>query len=150
MPARAAARTKRLRGTARADRVRRQLNHAPVLAAVPPPPEGLSERAAATWVRLGRLSIAAGVLTELDVELLELAARTVANVAELEEILAREGLTTDAGSGGKKAHPACAMLDRARAHAHRFLTDLGLTPPARERLSIEPIGGDNPFSRLAL
>lgn len=116
---------------------RREIAGAKVLKRLPPHPEGLTARAIAEWVRLGRMSIRAGVLTEHDLALLELASRTVASVAELEGILAVEGLTIEGGTG-PKAHPAGQMLDRARALSHRMLADLGLTPPARERLSIEP------------
>jgi P27 family predicted phage terminase small subunit len=134
--ARRSRKEKVLSGTVRGDRMRR-VGGVQVLTRLPQPPAGLSESASEAWFRCGRLAIELGTLTRFDVALLELLARTLGSVADLEKLLANEGLIVGAAS---KAHPACALLERSRAQAHRMLADLGLTPPSRERLSIDPQG----------
>lgn len=123
-----------LTGTIRKDRLR-HVGGVQVLSRLPPPPAGLSESAADAWSRCGRLAIELGTLTRYDVALLELLARTLGSVADLEQLLAAEGLIVGTAS---KAHPAANLLERSRAQAHRMLSDLGLTPPSREKLSIQP------------
>ena len=81
---------KGLSGTLRPDRVKR-LPGEDTLTELPTPPPDLAPLAAAAWLRLGRLSIDAGILTRFDTELLALAARTAATCEELESQLAADG-----------------------------------------------------------
>jgi P27 family predicted phage terminase small subunit len=115
----------------------RRVGGVSVLSRLPKPPDGLSDAANAAWSQCGRLAIELGTLTRFDVPLLELASRTLGSVSELEQLLRVEGMIVASGEV-RKAHPAAAMLERSRAQAHRLLADLGLTPPSRESLSIEP------------
>jgi P27 family predicted phage terminase small subunit len=138
---------KKLAGTLRASRQRRGLNDATALTALPVPPH-LTESATAAWQRFGALSLELGTLTQQDLPLLELLARTWAGICSLEAQLARDGLVIESDSGARKAHPALQALDRARGHAHRMLGDLGLTPVGREKISVQPRRGSNRFSEL--
>jgi P27 family predicted phage terminase small subunit len=108
---------------------------------LPKPPESLSNDAKAAWKEFGDLAISLGTLSHFDTGLLELLARTWASCVELEALLAQDGLVLVSGSV-RKAHPGLQALDRARALAHRLLGDLGLTPPSRERVSINPNRGE--------
>lgn len=126
---------KRLSGTTRDDRTRR-LNGAEVLQTLPPPPNNLPEAAHDAWRRLGALAIDAGTLTRLDVELLDLCARTASTCDQLERQLTSEGFIVDS-RGALKCNPAANALDRSRGLLFRLLTALGLVPAAREKLSIQ-------------
>ena len=126
---------KQISGTARDDRLRR-LNGAEALRTLPPPPTTLPAAAHEAWIRLGSLSIAAGVLTRFDLELLDLAARTASTCNQLERQLATEGFTIDS-RGSLKCNPAASALDRSRGWLFRLLIALGLVPAAREKLSIQ-------------
>ena len=82
---------KLLSATLRPDRMKR-INRADVLTEPPPAPASLSPTAAAAFERLGTLAVAAKTLTALDVELLALAASTLASCQSLETQLSAEGL----------------------------------------------------------
>lgn len=138
--------SKELRGSLRADRIRR-IDPDKALRRMPAPPDGLPPEATAAWHRFGSLAIGLGTLTAADVALLELLARTWASAVELEQVLARDGLILTSGEV-QKAHPAIAALDRSRNLAHRLLTDLGLSPPGRERISIAPQSTGNVFAKF--
>ncbi|WP_232435689.1 P27 family phage terminase small subunit [Burkholderia ubonensis] len=86
------------------------------LTVAPPPPDGMSSRAAAEWDRVAPLVVSLGLLNASDLRALELLAETLATEAQLRETLDREGLTIATGTGGSKAHPA---LRDARAQAAR-------------------------------
>lgn len=127
---------KALSGTLRPDRLIG--TRVDALTRLPAAPRALSADARTAWARFGRQAIALGSLSEFDLGLLELLARTWASTLELERQLASDGLIVVSDSGARKAHPALQALDRARALAHRMLGDLGLSPPGRERISIRP------------
>ncbi|MEY4760794.1 MAG: hypothetical protein RLZZ200_650 [Pseudomonadota bacterium] len=139
---------KALTGTLRPDRLHSPSGSALPLQALPAPPKGLSAHALHAWEQSGTLAVQLGTLTPFDIPLLELTARTLGSVSELELLLRAEGMTVDGGSGGKKAHPGLAALDRARALSARLLSEFGLTPPSRERLSFEAPKVGNPFNSI--
>ena len=122
-------------GTRRSDRTRR-LNGADVLKSLPPAPDHLPQNARECWERLGQLAILAGTVTRFDVELLALAAKTAATCSDLERQITSQGSLIES-RGAVKANPACAALDRNRILLLKLLDALGLSPAARERLSIE-------------
>jgi P27 family predicted phage terminase small subunit len=109
---------------------------------LPDPPGHLSELAAAEWWRVGAVAVEVGTLTRADLRGLELLAETLATEREARELLAREGTTIEAGSGGRKAHPAVGMMAQARAQAHRLLHDFALLPRARSYVS--PVAESRP------
>ena len=88
-------------------------------------------------------------LRELDLEspayaqVVALCAGTLAEVEELEQILAEEGrtyiTTTATGSAMRRSRPECALLAQARTRAQSLLGELGLSPAA--------IGKASPVSR---
>ncbi|MFP3506525.1 phage terminase small subunit P27 family [Burkholderia sp. SIMBA_062] len=137
--------TKALSRTLRADRLKgiaaEQLDEAP------PPPDGVSYRAATEWTRVAPLVMSLGLLTASDLRALELLAETLATEAQLRETLDREGLTIATGSGESKAHPALRALSDARAQSARLLDAFGLSP--RERQAIDappPLPAENPYA----
>ncbi|OMG74906.1 phage terminase small subunit P27 family [Burkholderia ubonensis] len=136
---------KALAGTLRADRLKGvasdQLDEAP------PPPDGMSSRAAAEWKRVAPLVVSLGLLTASDLRALELLAETLATEAQLRETLDREGLTIATGSGGSKAHPALRALSDARAQATRLLDAFGLSPRGRQSIDAPPPSPvENPYA----
>lgn len=137
---------KALRGTLRDDRL--LLQRVARLAELPAAPAALSKHARAAWERFGGQALSLGTLTDFDLGLLELLARTWASTVELEDVLRRDGPIITSGEV-RKAHPALQALDRARALAHRLLGDLGLTPPGRERVSLPaPVSAGNEFDEF--
>jgi P27 family predicted phage terminase small subunit len=114
---------------------------ASALKRLPRVPLGLSANAATAWRRCGAQAIQLGTLTEHDLTGLELLARTLASIAELEAQLAADGLVLQSDSGARKAHPGLAALNGARAQARNLLGDFGLLPSGREKLRTLPSSG---------
>jgi len=54
-----------------------------------------------------------------------------ADICSLEAAIRSEGLTIEAGSGGRKAHPALQTLTAARRQAQTLLSLFGLMPNGR-------------------
>ncbi|WP_232429876.1 phage terminase small subunit P27 family [Burkholderia ubonensis] len=114
------------------------------LTVAPPPPDGMSSRAAAEWDRVAPLVVSLGLLNASDLRALELLAETLATEAQLRETLDREGLTIATGTGGSKAHPA---LSDARAQAARLLDAFGLSPRGRQAIDAPPpLPAENPYA----
>jgi P27 family predicted phage terminase small subunit len=109
----------------------------------PPPPAGIVALAAAEWRVLAPVLCDLGTLTTADLRALRLLCETLAAVADLAEVLGREGHTVPAGSGGVKGHPAAQALATARAQAHRLLADFGLTPRSRAGVDQAPDAEDD-------
>jgi P27 family predicted phage terminase small subunit len=145
MPARLASKVKETRGTRRPDREIKvtALNR---LLASPPPPEYLSTRAKAEWVRLARVCVEIGVLTLADLRSLELLVEALAMEGELREQLAREGLTVPCGSAGNvKTHPGLRALESTRAQCLKLMDSFGLNPKSRLSVDMAPAALANPF-----
>ena len=98
---------------------------------VPPPPDSAREASQREWRRLAPIVFKLGYTTPADLRALELLCDVLATTKELEAVIAEEGALIDAGSGGKKAHPALRILESARKQAHVLLRDFGLTPSSR-------------------
>lgn len=136
---------KALSGTLRTDRLKGIASKH--LAVAPPPPAGMSSRAATEWVRVAPLVVSLGLLSESDLRALELLAETLATEAQLRETLDREGLTIATGTGGSKAHPALRALSDARAQAARLLDAFGLSPRGRQAIDAPPpLPAENPYA----
>ena len=147
MPAqRKPAAVKRLQGTARADRAPR-VDYSTRLTETPPAPASLRPAAIPHWNRVAAAAVGIGTLTAADVPLLELLANTLAAEAGARAALDRDGLTTEAGSGGRKKHPAAAIAETARGQALAMFREFGLSPRSRQGVDRAPGVAHNPFSR---
>jgi phage terminase small subunit len=69
----------------------------------------------------------------MDLPMLRLLAEALAIEREMASVLQREGLTTAARSGGRKAHPALRAGAAARTTAIRLLEASGMPPASRPR-----------------
>lgn len=137
---------KRLQGTARADRAPR-LDYSARLTEAPPAPKGMATTAARHWDHVAAAAVGIGTLTAADLPMLELLANTLAAEADARTALDRDGFTTDAGSGGKKKHPAAAIAETARAQALALFREFGLSPRSRQGVDQAPGVSQNPFAR---
>jgi P27 family predicted phage terminase small subunit len=142
MPMTKSRKQKQLAGTFRPDRSR-NIHGVPGLRSVPRVPQDLPEGARTHWARVGKLAVSLGTLSEYDIPLLTLLSRTLASIDDLEAAVSRDGAIIESGDV-RKAHPALAAADRSRLLAHRLLGELGLTPLSREKLSLDPLRGDEP------
>ena len=138
---------KLLSGTYRRDRSAPKTTSAR-LERMPPAPKDLSDEARKQWQRLAPAVKETGAMTASDLIAFELLCRTLATAIEAEEIIAKEGATIAAGSGGRKAHPALAMMATARAQATALLAQFALTPRGRATIAPAPARTGNRFRGL--
>ena len=103
---------------------------------MPSVPQGLSAGAIKYWNDLLPIIFELGTGRPADIPALVLLCEMSADVEALQDAIRREGFTTDAGSGGKKANPAMRPLEVARRQVLNLLDQFGLLAqrfPARHR-----------------
>ena len=103
------------------------------LDSVPVPPDALSVGAEQQWLTLAPLIYEMQTARIADLPTLELLCEIKADVHSLEEAVRDEGYTIEAGSGGRKAHPAMQTLTAARRQAQNLLDKFGLIPGSKAR-----------------
>lgn len=143
MPARTPRSDKILKGTDQPCRRPRPVYEP--LTEVPDPPDYLSESAVPEWHRVAGVATAIGI-AETDIRALAMLSETLATEAHLRAAIEQDGITIEAGSGGRKAHPGLAALAQARQQAGNLLAAFGLTPKGRQALP-EPKGTRKPWDR---
>jgi P27 family predicted phage terminase small subunit len=107
----------------------------PRLTQAPSPPSYLSAQAKREWKRIAPEVVRVGV-TSADLRALGLLVEALATETALRGMIAVDGATIAAGSGGRKGHPALAALAQVRQQAHKLMFDFGLIP--RGRITLPP------------
>jgi len=131
-PAKTKRKTKRLRGTDRADR------HAAapkVETRTPPVPAWLSADAKAEWKRLAAGLHALGVLTTLDRAAFAVYCEAWASFRKARDAVRAHGLTSVTDKGNVVMHPAVAAMKQSADSLLKLAKEFGLTPKARSALS---------------
>ena len=103
------------------------------LESVPVPPETLSDGGKQAWKALAPLIYQMQTARPADLPALELLCEIKADIHSLEQVIKAEGYTIEAGSGGRKAHPALQSLTAARRQAQNLLDTFGLVPGSKAR-----------------
>jgi P27 family predicted phage terminase small subunit len=109
----------------------------------PPPPDTLSDKAKEAWVNLADKLMNMGVLAKVDLLALERMSECYAKIMECQEQIDHEGLTYwQEGQHGStlKANPAVIQLRGFEMLFKSYLTEFGMTPSSRTRVS--KIGGN--------
>lgn len=138
-------------GTDRADR-RNDAAPTPDVAR-PPMPSTLTDFAAANWDRFCGVLESMGVLSVADEFALEQLVETYAQWLHAQGVIDIEGThyTTESKSGGTmvRAHPAVAMRSDAARRFASLMSEFGLTPASRSRVSVSDGEGaqDDPAAR---
>lgn len=140
-----------VRGTDRPDRV----NHsAPAPKVVRPPmPAKLSRKAKENWDRFCDVLESMGVLTVADEFALEQLVEVYAEWRTYTDIVAKEKThyETESVSGGKiiRAHPVVAMRSDAARRFQSLMSEFGLTPASRSKVSVADKGekADDPAAK---
>jgi P27 family predicted phage terminase small subunit len=95
---------------------------------IPPPPESLSPGAVAHWLELLPIIFELGTARVCDIPALILLCEARADLDALQSAIRSEGITTEAGSGGRKANPALRSLEVALRQVETMLDRFGLIP----------------------
>jgi len=122
-------------------------------AGIPPVPAHLSDEAKAEWTRIATDLNAIGLLTQVDRAALAAYCQAWADWVEAEEQLRRFGKVvkspvktvtrrsggaevTEASGGYPMQSPFLPIRNRALEIMHKFLTEFGMTPASRSRISV--------------
>jgi len=98
------------------------------LESIPEAPDGLSAGALKYWGELIPLVFELRTARNCDIPALILLVEARADLDALQSAIRSEGITTEAGSGGKKAHPALRSLEATRRQVETMLDRFGLIP----------------------
>lgn len=111
------------------------------------PPEWLSERARKYWGDIGGQLLNMKVVTADNGPALELLTETLATWAEARQAVHRLGLVyeteTQTGDTMRRPNPEVAIASDAMKASLRMLTEFGLTPASRSKVSALGGGGES-------
>lgn len=105
-------------------------------------PAWLDREAKREWKRIAPALERLGLLTEVDGAALAGYCQSYARWKQCQEVLARDGLTFETGTGYVAARPEVAIGNRALIEVRAFCVQFGLTPSARARMQLYEAGGD--------
>lgn len=122
---------------------------------IPQPPKTLSDRAKEIFVEFVARIQEVGIASDTDIDIIILYANNQEQLEHYEYILRTEGSTyTSYTRGGDeiiKPRPELGMYDSCKNLKFKILTEFGLTPAARKRVSMKikkPEEKKNPFGDL--
>ena len=108
---------------------------------IPEPPEHLSGEALIEWNRMSVELERLGLLTEIDRTELAMYCQCWSRVVKYEKIIAEKCEAGEFGElfkttkGNIMISPAMSVLNRSMDQCHKFLTEFGMTPASRTRVS---------------
>jgi len=130
----------------------REPHPGPLEGALAEPPDWMPRAGRELWQRIVPRLARLGVATECDVEALELLCSSWSDWREAREVLEREGLSCEVETrGGRRvvARPEVAIAAAAAQRVTRLLSDFGLTPASRSRVTaLGPPGERDPMTEL--
>ena len=100
------------------------------------PPDHLDDVAIKEWHRLGNELYECGLMTRVDYASFAAYCVTWARWVEAEEIIAKEGFIITTTHGNIIQHPAVGVANKALELMHRFLTEFGMTPSSRAKVTV--------------
>lgn len=120
---------------------------------LPIPPDWLSDRARHYWGEIGAVLLSMKVCTVADGPALQLLTESLAEWAEARQAVQTRGLTYDTTtvSGGimRRPNPEVAIAADAWRRALAMLSQFGLTPATRAKVSAQPEDdADDPWAQI--
>jgi P27 family predicted phage terminase small subunit len=107
---------------------------------IPTCPAHLDDAAKAEWKWISKHLHAIGVLTLIDKAALAGYCQAYSRWAAAEAALQKTGLVLKSADGRFYTNPYLAVVNRALANMHSFLSEFGMTPASRTRVKAE-LGG---------
>ena len=115
----------------------------------PKPPSSLKGKVArAKWKSTAAVLVPAGLLTECDLDALATYCMAWQDVADCDDALAKDGAFFKADSGYVGQHPAVSRRYKAMDVIRRFHTSFGMTPAARNAVTVAPAAKDDQESEF--
>ena len=112
---------------------------------MPTCPAHLSPTAKAEWKRLGREMHRLGIISQLDRAALAAYCQAYGRWTEAERKLKETPTLIKLPSGYIQPSPWLAIANKQLELMHRYLSDLGLSPVSRSRVSTIPVIGPKPW-----
>ena len=109
---------------------------------IPTPPEHLSEYALEEWNRMTVELSSLGLLTEIDRTELAMYCQAWGRVVKYEKIVAEKGELHKTTSGNIILSPAMWVINKAMEQCHKYLTEFGMTPASRTKVSVKKVKKD--------
>lgn len=128
-----------LQGTDRADRG--NPNEPKTTTALPACPEHLNDEAQREWERIGTLLAGLGLVTQIDRAALAAYCQVWSRWVEAEEAIRRYGVVIKSPSNFPMQSPYLAIANKAMDQMRLLLTEFGMTPSSRTRVTAgSPVG----------
>ena len=137
-----------LKGTQRADRV--NPDEPMPDPNIPEAPDFLSKDALIEWGRITAQLSKLGLLTDMDMVALALYCQAWGRIVKYEKIVAEKGELYKTQNGNIQLSPAMWVVNKAYEQVHKFLTEFGMSPASRPKVSAEKQGekAEDPFEKL--
>ena len=116
---------------------------------IPAPPDHLSDDAVAEW---GRISIelrAVGLISQIDRSALAAYCQAYGRWCSAERLLAENGMLVKTTNGNIIQSPLVGIANKSLDLMHKFLTEFGMTPASRSKVSSSAPKGENKFTKYA-
>lgn len=111
------------------------------------PPKHLDKAAKEEWRRISKLLLDLGLLTKLDQAALAAYCVAYSRWVEAEKQVQKHGLIFKAQSGYPMYSPYLNIANRAMKQMREFLSEFGMSPSSRTRVSVvEPSQQNDPFT----
>lgn len=117
-------------------------------AVIPDPPGHLNDIAIEEWHRMSKALFSAGLLSAIDASALAAYCQTYARWAEAEEGIKESGLMIKTTNGNVVQSPLVGIANKALTLMHKFLTEFGMTPSSRSRVSVTAKPKANSFEEF--
>lgn len=135
-----------IEGTFRRDRSNPDAPTVP--AGIPEAPAWLSERATELFAQLCVVLDSLNIASPADAAMIALLASRLEEIEILTATIEDQGRTYQGESGLWKARPEVSQRNEAMRHCHALLSEFGLSPATRNRVTATKPAEQNPFSAL--
>jgi P27 family predicted phage terminase small subunit len=127
---------KALQGTLRKDRT--NPNEPKPASAIPSCPNHLNTIARREWTRITKELLACGLLTNVDRAALCCYCMAWSHLVAAEKKIGETGLVLQSPTGYPIVNPYLGIANRSTDIIHKFVTEFGLSPASRSRISVNP------------
>ena len=122
---------------------------APIIdAVIPRAPKHLSPLARKEWNIMTKRLHRLGLLTEIDYPALAMYCQNYGRWVEAEEKIKVTGYVIKTKNGNIINSPMVSIANRSMELAHKFLTEFGMTPSSRTKVTVAGVGKKSKFAGL--
>lgn len=107
----------------------------PVSFKVPAPPKHLSKSAKKEWKDISKKLHRLGLLTEIDYSALALYCQSYGRWVDAEEKLLQTSMVVKTSNGNPIHNPYLSIANTAMRDCHTYLTEFGMTPSSRSKVT---------------